>query len=312
LPIILLVRSANSTTVYRSLTDSTGRIIISLHKGSYEADAVIDLPSTPGVDAASTSAFQIPSEGNATLVFYPAGSLAGKIVKNGSLVAGAQVRVSCPSSAFDYERINGGKSVQAGQAGDFLFPTLPAGTCIVSANADSLAGSKQAGILQGKMSYVQIELEPKAESSSSLLAQAALIAAFALFFAALRTLKKPAISKDKDAQAQGIRRSFGQNEPSPQVASAKPKEEEMQAYALSPDSPKAKAVLATLSEREREIVLFLFKNNGRAKRSQIQHKLLIPKTSLLRNLRSLERKNIVKLVPFGRNLLAQLEESIFK
>ncbi|MEM4348556.1 MAG: hypothetical protein QXN37_03235 [Candidatus Anstonellaceae archaeon] len=61
-----------------------------------------------------------------------------------------------------------------------------------------------------------------------------------------------------------------------------------------------------------EITLFLLKSGGRAKRSQIQHKLLIPKTSLLRNLRSLERKNIVKLVSFGRNLLAEINQHIFK
>jgi uncharacterized membrane protein len=96
----------------------------------------------------------------------------------------------------------------------------------------------------------------------------------------------------------------------PAPAKAQPASHEQGGFDIS--NPKASAVLSTLSEREREIAVFLLKSGGRAKRSQVQHKLLIPKTSLLRLLRSLERKNIIKLTPFGRNLLAEIDQSLFR
>jgi uncharacterized membrane protein len=319
--LVMLVRTNQSSTTYRMLTDPSGRVILSLKKGSYEVDSLLDLPSTPGVDFASTASLEVPSEGNATLIFYPSGSLAGRVLASGSPVPNALIRVSCPSSAFDYSRINGGVDAQAGEAGDFLFRALPAGTCIVSASAGSLAGSSEAQVSPGQVSSALVEMKRKAETEGS-------VGLLPILIACVGALALAAIwlySRKRDGAAQGApgasrhakpgksadkKEEEGIVAPAKQApyrkADAQPEEEKFNA-----NSPKAKAVLATLSDREREIVRFLFKCNGRAKRSQMQHKLLIPKTSLLRNLRSLERKNIVKLTPFGRNLLAEIEDSIF-
>ena len=307
-PIVLLARSSSAETIYRLFTDSAGGLVLSLSNGSYWLDAVLDRHETSGMDFASTASLEIRGGGNATLIFYPAGSLAGTVAKGGSPLPGARVHVSCPSSGFDYGRINGGEQAQAGEAGDFLFRALPVGTCIVSASTDSYAGSEEVQISHGQTSSVSVDMENKASDNFTIYGIAIAALVLLLAIAALYFAKSNSQKSGKPQKAEPLPATSRQS--SLLTAKEKPavQEERQSQY----DSPKAKAVLATLSEREREIVRFLFKCNGRAKRSQMQHKLLIPKTSLLRNLRSLERKNIIQLTPFGRNLLAELQESLFK
>lgn len=307
-PVVLLARSNKSDTIYRTITDSAGKIILPLNSGNYELDALLDLPSTPGIDFASTTSLSVPSEGNATMFFYPSGSLAGYVQSEEGLpVAGARVRVSCPSSAFDYGRINGAVTVVAGEAGDFLFRALPVGTCLVSSSTDSLAGTMDVQVLAGQVASVSVGVkkkapEPMAGLTVLLLSALAILIAMAIVLYLLGRRKNAASAPKPPPEYKKAENPTHAKESKAGDAQ----------FGFDPGSPRAKAVLATLSAREREIVKFLFRSGGRAKRSQMQHKLLIPKTSLLRNLRSLERKNIVKLTPFGRNLLAELEESLFR
>lgn len=306
LPMTILARSNTSATVYRLITDQKGNFLLSLSKGKYEIDALLDLHDTPGIDFASTASLDSSLEENTSIILYPAGSIAGKVSQSGSPVPGARVHVSCPSDSFDYARINGAVQTNAGEAGEFMFRALPTGTCVVSAYTDSLAGSSETRVEHGKAASVSVELRNKA-SATDLLAVAifAAVALVAIIFIALRFFGKKEHPPSAASEAQG------QTAPS-EHKKAKAEKQAHEAPESKYDESKVKAVLSTLSEREREIARFLIKSGGRAKRSQLQHKLLIPKTSLLRNLRSLERKNIVKLTPFGRNLLAELQEQLFR
>ena len=301
----MLARSNGSDTIYRLITDPRGRFVLSLNPSAYQIDSILDYPETQGLDFASTSEIDTSRQGNLTLIFYPAGSIAGKALAGGSPVSGARVRVSCPSGAFDYARINGGVQQLSDEAGGFLFRALPTGTCLLSASTDSLAGSAEIGVKGGQVIFSTIGLSPRA-AQFDLLPAAAVVLLFALAAAAFYVFRRKPVSSHLPS---------GQSTHHAAKAGAKKEKEKLhseQSSMFDPANQKAKAVLATLSEREREIVKFLLKCGGRAKRSQMQHKLLIPKTSLLRNLRSLERKNIVKLTPFGRNLLAEIEESLFR
>ncbi len=308
-PIIALARSPKGDTVYRLITGPKGRFILSLGKGKYELDSLLDYPSTPGIDFASTTAFELPSTENATFIFYSAGSISGTVLQDGALVSGARVRVSCPSNSFDYDRINGGTQVLSGEAGDFLFRALPSGTCQVSSSTDSLAGSSEVQVQPGQSSAVSIELKKKAPGTDILpIAAVAFVIVAALFSVVWLLQKKGKETPEETARAALAMPAEAHRQNAKPLHGPRAEPEPWGEF----DASKVKAVLSTLSEREREIVRFLLKSGGRAKRSQLQHKLLIPKTSLLRNLRSLERKNIVKLTPFGRNLLAEIAESLFR
>lgn len=306
LPVIILVRSNGSETIYRLITDSSGGFVLSSGTGKYEIDALLADSATATIDHAATAQADTAKEENVTLIFYPAGSVAGVVRLDGSPVAGASVKVACPSSGFDYARVNGGAKVLAGEAGDFLFKALPVGTCQLSASTDSLAGSAEASVEYEKTVSVAVEIERKAAQSDLLPVALGILALAIIAYAAFKFAQK-----GKEEKEQPMGPAYPPQEKKKKAARQK-EEAEDSGMSSKLSDPKVKAVLATLSDREREIVKFLFKSNGRAKRSSLQHKLLIPKTSLLRNLRSLERKRIVKLTPFGRNLLAEIDDWLNK
>lgn len=313
LPVVILARSNGSETIYRLITDSSGGFVLSSGTGKYELDALLADSATATIDHAATAQVDTAKEENVTLIFYPAGSVAGVVKLEGSPVSGATVTVACPSSGFDYARVNGGSKISAGEAGDFIFKALPVGTCQISASTDSLAGSSEAKVEYEKTISVLVPVERKAAQSDFLPVALGIAVIAIVLYAAFNFMQKGK-RKEEPRYGQPIRAEPGYLPSSShqKKKGAGQKEEEDSGMSSKLSDPKVKAVLATLTDRESEIVRFLFKSNGRAKRSQLQHKLLIPKTSLLRNLRSLERKRIVKLTPFGRNLLAEIDDWLHK
>ena len=322
--LISATKSGSSTpTIYRLITGREGNVLLTLDKGIYQLNCVLDNMATSGADYAATISISMPGEQNRTLAFYPAGSVAVTALEGGQVMPGAVMHAACASDWFDYEIINGANA-QAGQAGDYIFRALPAGTCVISASTQTSAGAVQVDIEQGSLQSVQVELKPKALGIGdiALVFVAAMvlaaILAYHLFFARKKQPTQDAHEDKKSRVAEKM--PVVKNVKAKPRASAHPsppKAEEhavvsKKASAFDVNSEKARAVLSTLSEREAEIARFLCTSGGKAKRSTMQHKLLIPKTSLLRNLRSLERKNIVKLIPFGRNLVAELQRDLFE
>jgi len=308
MPVTIIASSGSAATTYRLITGREGILLLQLGDGNYQLSATLDDMTTPGVDYASSAGLSVPSERNLTLIFYPAGSVAASVLEQGRIVPGADFHVSCSSDWFDYSAINGA-SQRATEAGGFLFRALPTGTCVISASTQTSAGSAQVVVEQGKLQNAQIEMKPKALA----LPDAALLLAALVLVAGLAYI---GFMKMKQAPHQG---GTGREDARQNARPKAKKEGDAQPVAhharqgqFDAGSEKARAVLSTLSEREAEIVRFLMSSGGKSKRSTMQQKLLIPKTSLLRNLRALERKNIVKLVPFGRNMVAELHRELFE
>ncbi|MFA5929715.1 MAG: hypothetical protein WC861_02435 [Candidatus Micrarchaeia archaeon] len=315
--LITATKSGSSTpTAYRLITGREGNVLLTLDRGSYQLDCVLDNMATSGADYAATASVSMPGEQNLSLAFYPAGSVAATALENGQVVPGAIMHASCASEWFDYEAINGADA-QAGQAGDFIFRALPAGTCVISASTQTSAGSAQVDVGQGTLSSVQVELRPKALAITDIALMLAAIAVLAVlaYYLLFAKRKQPEMAAqdaapEKKAPMKKSGKANAKAKPEAVKEARAPVQQKVSAFDVNGE--KARAVLSTLSEREAEIARFLCASGGKAKRSTMQHKLLIPKTSLLRNLRSLERKRIVKLIPFGRNLVAELERSLFE
>jgi hypothetical protein len=136
--LITATKSDGAATTYRLITGREGNVILTLERGSYQLDCVLDDMATSGADYAATASLSLPGEQNLSLVFYPAGSVAVTVLEGGQVVPGANMHVSCASDWFDYGKMNGANA-QAGQAGDFIFRALPAGTCVVSASTQTSA-----------------------------------------------------------------------------------------------------------------------------------------------------------------------------
>ncbi|MFA6213909.1 MAG: hypothetical protein WC717_01395 [Candidatus Micrarchaeia archaeon] len=308
MPLVISATSASGTTTYRLITDRAGTVLLTLGKGNYHLACLLDNITTGGADFAATSQLVVPGMQNLTIVFYPAGSVAVEAVEGGKPVPGAEVHASCASDWFDYEAING-EDASAGEAGNYLFRALPAGTCVVSASTQASAGSKQVAVEQGKLSALKVELSQKAFSLPDMALVLAAVAVLA--FIAYRALlhgRKAKLPEGAEAKSGVQKAPVKKKAVRKGKAAVRPAEKPM----FDVNNEKARAVLSTLSEREAEIARFLLSSGGRAKRSTMQHKLLIPKTSLLRNLRALERKNIAKLTPFGRNLVAEINKGLFE
>ncbi len=318
MPVTIIATTGGATATYRLITGREGALLLQLGDGDYQLSATLDDMATPGVDYASSVALSVPAERNLTLVFYPSGSVAASVLEGGKLVPGADLHVSCSSDWFDYSAINGA-SQRASEAGDFLFRALPTGTCVISASTQTSAGSVQVVLEQGKLASAQVEMKPKALALADIaMALGALAVVAALAYYLYSTGKaKPVQVAHAGEKAPASRK--GRQNTRPKKMDARPAQHsearaaaQHQASAFDAKSDKAAAVLGTLSEREADIVRFLMSSGGKSKRSTMQQRLLIPKTSLLRNLRSLERKNIVKLIPFGRNMVAELQRGLFE
>jgi len=325
---VSITASGSANATYRLITGREGSLLLQLASGEYQLDSVLDDMATPGPDFASTAQLSVPAQGNLTLVFYPAGSVAASVLEGGSPVPGADIRVSCPSDWFDYAALDGAKGARFDDSGGFLFRALPIGTCVISASTQTSAGSSQVQVEQGKIANVQVSLSPKALVLPDIaqLAVAAVVAAALLYllFAGKKRTHAPEGGQATGMQGQKAPRKMKASTraksghstmPLSGAGSAKakaPAASPRQALLFDANGEKARAVLSTLSEREAGIVRLLMASGGKSKRSTMQHKLLIPKTSLLRNLRSLERKNIVRLEPFGRNLVAELQRGLFE
>ena len=326
MPVTIIATSGSNAATYRLITGREGNFLLQLGNGNYQLSATLDDMATSGVDYASSVSLSVPAERNLSMVFYPSGSVAASVLEGGKVVPGADLHVSCSSDWFDYSAINGA-SQKASEAGGFLFRALPTGTCVISASTQTSAGSTQVAVEHGKLTNAQIEMKPKALA----LADIAMVAG-AIVLAVLLAYYLYSTGKAKPVQPAAVAR-IGEKEPSKKARKTKTRTStrpaaqhvEARAKALAHAAPvpkqaplfdangeRARAVLGTLSEREADIVRFLMSAGGKAKRSTMQHKLLIPKTSLLRNLRALERKNIVKLIPFGRNMVAELQRSLFE
>jgi uncharacterized membrane protein len=305
MPLVITATKADgATTTYRLITGREGNVLLTLDKGSYVLNCVLDSMATDGADYAATTSLTLPGPQNMSLVFYPAGSVAVTALEGGQVVPDASMHVSCASDWFDLGELNGADP-RAGAAGDFIFRALPAGPCVVSASTQTSAGSVQVDVGQGKLESVQLELKPKALALSDIaLVLAAILAAILLAYYLL--FRKKGQPETAAAPVKKAMKETKLHKPAPILRA------QQKISAFDVNGEKARAVLSTLSEREDEIVRFLCASGGKAKRSTMQHKLLIPKTSLLRNLRALERKRIVKLIPFGRNLVAELARELFE
>jgi uncharacterized membrane protein len=267
--------------------------------------------------------------------------------KDGSLMPIAPVSIECLStpSIFGSSFPPGTFNFTTDASGYAIARYVPVGACYAVSRRGELVGSADLILKQGELADVELVMENQvAQDSGAIIAAAGIFAIMVAFFAFVRLMQQNREEKEKAAagkiySAQGAGKEHamhGEKTFADMGAAAYPPAGKLPAPTAAPaishavhSSKKSRAhkktkakkaapmheekneklegILKTLSERERKIVELLQKNNGRLKQSRIYVTLLIPKASLSRTLQALERKNIVKLTPFGKSKVVELE-----
>lgn len=287
------------------IRNGSARVLLDSGKWSVVGD--VDDLGTQGKDLASYSEITVAGDSNFTLYFIPVASANIQTVDSqGSVVPNAGVSLSCVKlDEGKVASMNGQQELRTDANGLLLVRYVPTGPCVVSASQDSSVGSQSINLLKGQ--FVSLKSTLGGSLRKNGLGLEIAVAAIALVaiaaYAGLRHFGYDATFRRREGRETAREEAMhGEAAVEPRAATHEEKksEGEEEFFGKIAVTEKMRGVLKTLGEREKKIVRLLVKNGGAMKQAKIYNTLLIPKTSLVRTLRSLERKNILKLEPFGK------------
>lgn len=279
---LLLVNSGNGSTIssvhviielnstYKTLSyvGPSGVLDLPVPKGAYTITLKVDDITTPGGDYYTIETANLVNTTEIRL--FLVGSAGGSVRYKETLVRNAQVSFSCSGLYGDTG------AVETDDYGTFLAQWLPLGQCTIRATDGKKAGFATVTITSGNLEEVTIVLERDVSSSPYLYIALAICAIFALLFLLHRIMlsrrKKPGVSKES--------------------AKEKPIPKESYPKRLSD-------VSKTLSKKERDIIDIIYKEKE-VTQAKIVYSLLLPKTTVIRLLSSMEGKGIVTIQKYGK------------
>ena len=205
------------------------------------------------------------------------GEIAGTLFyQNGSVASGMKVDAAC----------SGGKQMEAitGEAGSFLFSSVPEGTCMLSSNSGEASSQLEVNVERGDFRKVEMMLSKPDKTLIFAGVGALVLALLALYIF---------LGRGKEKGSHPAARQKGAKAPI-----AKP--------ANVPDARQLD-LLATLDAKEKKIVEYVQHHAPSSVRvSRLRRDLLIPKTSLTRTLAALERKQFISIGKVGSRTYAEL------
>lgn len=256
---------------------TSGSISLTLETGPWLIFAKLDDTKTFGSDYVAESFTNVQSDLTIKVFLRPAGSLRGTVVdESGNLVAGATVKLDC--SGYDTES----SAIDTDEFGAFSVDWIPVGSCKVFARLGDKTGSATSQIDQGSISEIEVSLKQSlsnpliqhpvryfAISAALNLLLLAIIAFF--YFKFVRKPSSPVIEQKIDT-AEGI-----------------------------------EDLMRTMNDRELAVINHLLEHEGKSNLKKLFRATNIPKTSLVRCLQGLEKKNIVKMEKHGKSRNIALE-----
>ena len=263
------------------LIDNDGLSRYELKAGNWELEAVLDDQRTPEADYFVRTVFLIEPENfvtNLSVFTTPVGSLEGTVIdRANNRISGAALEFSCKSDQHS------AYPIETNQFGAFSADLVPEGKCRVSAAYEGKVGTEEVKVIRGELVDVTVNLDRSIISSRSNYwfigsgVALLLIAIVGVFI----WKRKP---KPKTHA-----------EPSPQPIVEEKKEEKKEEL-----NPRARDIMATLSENEVAIVKFLLGNNFESTQAKMRNALGIPKTTLARAFLSLEEKKVLTVEKIGK------------
>jgi uncharacterized membrane protein len=247
---------------------------------SAEESVIINLDNlkTPNNDYYGVEKIDTTKDSLNILVF-PVGYIQGSVVdKTGNLVPNAKLSFTCHSPiAINFPE-------KTDSTGFFHINNMPVGECLIIASAGESVGKTTAKINKGEVSEIEIVLMQEVSKSSFvfvtflLLLIGVLIVGGIIFLIFRYNLTKKKVVKKEEIKLK-----------------EKDIPLEKEKY-----SKKTLVLLETFSDKERKIVQFLLDSDNHSSQSKIRHATKIPRTSLSRTLKGLERKKIILIEKHGK------------
>lgn len=280
LPIIISATNLNTgeelTTV--EYLNEDAELILDLTPGNWEMEFTIQNPDNKVTMYYLKRALNLQSERmvqERTFYMIPTGSISGAVYNSeGERVSDGDLEFDCTERGVSIDYPD-----DISQFGTFEAPIATTGECSIFASVRGEIGVGTVTVARGNVSEVEITLrEPLASTSNFLLIAGGVVLltifGLVLFFKMKERWKEEVLEEVRDEREE------------------EPEEEEL--------NPRARDVMKTLRQREREVVEFLLGQEGlEATQGQTRNGTGIPKTTLARVFKALEDKKVVEVEKIG-------------
>lgn len=285
-----------------------------LEEGKWDFYIIADDFSTPQIDYQIIHSLRVEATVSQRLYLLEVGTVNG-IVKDkaGKLVSGAKVKFEC-------ERTNFIGELETDIFGSFSTNIVPAGKCKVFASYQNSVGINEIVVTKGNVSDVEITLDEEVVRRGvgfyAILFTLIAVLIFIMFFFILRRHKR---KKDDEIIEDSGDKKGKKDKENKEKGSSKSLSHDLEidddielseiidySFKEQPKSlPKRSIdILNSLSEGEQKIVRFIIDQGNQTTQARINRIAKIPKSTLHRNIKTLEEKGIVKIEKKnGRNLV---------
>ena len=262
--------------VINQFLDKDGILAVKLGNGSYLAEFKLDNQSTEGMDYYFNGNINLENNKVNEIFVYPVGSVRGLVKDNlDNVVGNAKLKFECSASDI----LNPPK--ESDDFGSFSIDYMPVGSCRIYANYRHGNGFADIIIAPGSLNNAEIKLDKSIvfqETNLWLISGVTVIILILLF--ALKNkignlLKNSTIKHSKNNKSSEIKSTL-----------------KLEKRAID--------IMETLTDKQKEIVKFIFENEGKTTQSKIYNELGIPKASLFRYIQSLELKKIIEVKKIGK------------
>ncbi len=272
------------TTSYFLEKDET--LKLKLGSGEYRLKLLINNPTTKGYDYYGEAFLPVENNLIKVIYLYPVGSLNGFVKdKLDTAIAEADLNFDCSKA------LSVNFSKRSDKFGSFSLDYVPVGNCKIYGSYKESLGVEEIEIKQGAKNFVEVKLDavlipPKSKNYSffgfGILIIILLIVGVLVYYF---TKKTKTLEKKEKKEEKEIKEL---------------KKEIKEVKSLEDLGKREKDIFKTLRDNEKKVVEFLIEQKEPVYFSKIHFKTGLSKGSLFRNLRSLERKNIVDTFKEGK------------
>lgn len=258
-----------------------GSTFIYLNNGTYDLLFYLDDPTTEAVDYIGWKHMVVTSDINTNIALQRSGSLKVTIVSPDSSDPIVRINsIDCINSAYSVIQLNPVLSELL--PNEFFVKYIPEGDCTLELEINGVRVTKQVSIEQGKITQLTLQAPNNQfnfDFTTVLMLAVIIIAVTSIAYFLLYKNKKEKLKTDFK----------------PEISSHEIKKTDGMAN-----------VLNALDEKEASVSELLLKCGGKMKQSRIARELLLPKATLSRLVQSLEARNIVEVISYGRTNMVRL------